>query len=201
MRETPYAPNGDKAGLDIARLQGALHLYRCLTLVGRILEQERRFELPLPRPVGRGGGLGGHLATRIEVEQLHGHFLQRRARLVALLRPPPAAELVQPRRYGIGPRFGGPVPLDLVDAVERHVEPVAPLVLDDRHLDGALAHEHALDPAIDPDPVLEVDYVVAGLERGDRFDRGAGGVPPLPADATIPAKDLVIGQHAQPARA
>ena len=57
------------------------------------------------------------------------------------------------------------IALELVDAVERNVEPVAALVLDDRDLDRALAHEDRLDAAIDPDAVLEMHDVVARLER------------------------------------
>ena len=72
-----------------------------LALIGRILEEERRLELALPRGVGKRGDLVGHAAARVEIEQLERHLLQRGARLVALLRPALAAELVQARRRRI----------------------------------------------------------------------------------------------------
>src|SRR4051812_25962218 len=86
------------------------------------------------------------------------------------------------------------VTLDLVDAVERHVESIAALILDDRDFDGALADEHLLHAAVDPDTVLEVHHVVAGLEGGETLERAAGGVPPRTPEATLAPKDFVVGE-------
>ncbi len=58
-----------------------------------------------------------------------------------------------------------------------------------------------LDAAIDPDAVLEMDDEVAELERSDRLERrAAGDVPASAANAPLAAKDLVVGENAQPAR-
>ena len=106
-------------------------------LVGRVLEQEGRLELALPRRIRQVRRAPRRAPARVQVEEFDGHQRDRPARTVALLRPPLSADLVQ-----LGGRFirarvlRAAIPLELVDAVERHVEPVAALVLDDRHLDA-----------------------------------------------------------------
>ena len=86
--------------------------------------------------------------------------------LIALLGPALAAEPVQPRRRRIAETSSRrPIPLELVDAIQRHIEAVAALVLDHRDFDRALLDEDGLDPTIDPDAVLEMHDVVAALER------------------------------------
>src|SRR5580765_541837 len=87
------------------------------------------------------------------------------------------------------------VPLDLIDAIERHVEAIAALVLDDRDFDCALADEHLLDPAIDTDTVLEMNDVVAWLERSEAFERAARRITTCPAKAPLAAKDFVVGEN------
>ena len=168
-------------------------------LIRRILEEERRLELSLPRGVGEMRGPGGDLSAGVEVEQLDRHLLDRGARLVSLLRPPLSAELVEARRHGFAVGVArGTVPLDLVDAVEGHVEAVATFVLDDRDLDGALADEDRLQSAVDADAVLEMHDEVAGLERGNGLERRAGCITPRAAKAALPTKDLVVGEDAKP---
>ena len=95
-----------------------LDVDRGTALVGRVLEEEARFELALPRAIGRVGGAAGDLATRVEIEQLDRHLLDRGARLVALLRPALAAQPVQPRRGRVGVALaGGTVALYLVEPI------------------------------------------------------------------------------------
>ena len=181
-------------------LHVALHVGGRLALVGGVLEEEAALELLLPGRVGYVRRPRSDLASRVEVEELDGHLLDRGARAVALLRPALAAELVQPRRRRVvGDVVGGAIALELIDAVQRHVEPVAALVLDDGDLDRALADEDRLDAAIDADAVLEMHDVVARLER-ERID-AAADVAARAADAPLAPEDLVVGEHAEPALA
>src|SRR5205823_9836085 len=79
-------------------------------------------------------------------------------------------------------------------------QPGPTLVLYDGHLErpALRSHRDRLDPAVDPDAVLEMHHVIAGLER-PRRGRGRGFAiaarPPQPAG---PTEDLVVGEHAQP---
>ena len=114
-----------------------------------------------------------------------------------------AAHRFPPRRCrrgggeSVGDVVAGAIALELIDAVQRHVEPIAALVLDDRDLDRALSDEDRLDAAIDPDAVLEVHDVVAVLERHRVERRGAADVAPRTTNATLAAEDLVIGENPQ----
>src|SRR5687767_10069574 len=136
------------------------------------------------------------LSARVEIQQLDGHLLNRHPRTIALLRPSLSAELVQARRGGVSVRIpGGAVPLDLADAIERHVEPVTALVFDDRDLHGARADEDRLEPPIDADAVLEVHDEVPGFESGDRLEGRAGGITPRATQPPLAAEYLVIGEN------
>src|SRR5687767_9560824 len=107
-------------------------------------------------------GPGRDLPARVQIQQLDGHLLNRDPGAIALLRPSLAAELMQARRRRVAVRIaGGAVALDLVDAIERHVETIAALVLDDGDLHSAFTDEDRLEPAVDADAVLEVDDEVA----------------------------------------
>src|SRR5688572_24336837 len=90
-----------------------------------------------------------NLAPRVKVEQLDRHLLNRGACAIALLRPPFSTQRVKPWRWVLRGNVGsGAESLYLVDPVERNIEPGASLVFDHRDLDGALAHEHLLHPAV-----------------------------------------------------
>ena len=52
----------------------------------------------------------------------------------------------------------------LIDAIERNIESVAALVLDDGDLDRALTDEDRLDAAINPYAMLEMDDEITRLE-------------------------------------
>ncbi len=54
-----------------------------------------------------------------------------------------------------------------------------------------------LDAAVDADAVLEVDDVVAGLERRDRLERRPGRVATRAAQPAFAPEDLVVGEHAE----
>ena len=54
-----------------------------------------------------------------------------------------------------------------------------------------------LDAAIDPDPVIEVDDVVALGQRAGRGRRGRLPVPARPPEPPGAAEDLVVGEHPQ----
>src|SRR3954471_6541331 len=85
--------------------------------------------------------------------------------------------------------------LQLVAAIERHVEAIAALVLHDGDLDRALPDEDRLDAAIDPDAVLEMHDVVAVLERHRVERRGTADVTASATNPTLTTKDLVIREH------
>src|SRR5258708_1974395 len=173
-----------------------LYVGRGLALIGRVLEEEAALELSLPRGIRNVRRPRRHLAARIEIEELDRHLLNGRARPVALLRPPLSAKPVQARwRSVLADVVGGTVTLELVDTVQRHVEPVAALVLDDRDLDGALAEEDRLDPAIDADAVLQMDDDVARVER-ETIPASADVTPTAP-DTTLATKDFMVGENAQ----
>src|SRR2546427_12160531 len=73
-------------------------LFRSLggtALVGRILVQEGRLQLALPRAVGRERESGRELAARVQVEQLGCHLADGGAGLVPLTLPCRGAEAVQ----------------------------------------------------------------------------------------------------------
>src|SRR4029077_18629591 len=129
---------------------------------------EGGLELTLPWRVGREREAGRELAARVQIEQLRGHLANRGARLVTLPLPRGGAELVETRcrRHAVAIR-GGAIGLELVEAVQRNVEAVAPLVLDDRDFERAAvgAHGDRLDTAINADPVLQVHHEVPPLER------------------------------------
>ena len=81
------------------------------------------------------------LAAGVEVEQLRGHHADRRARLVALALPCRRAEPVQPRGRSITIAHGA-VGLELIDPIERDVEPVPALVLHHRDLERGAIRPH-----------------------------------------------------------
>ena len=91
--------------------------------------------------------------------------------------------------------IGGPIPFQLVEPVERDVEPVTAFVLDDRDLERRLANLDRGDPALDPDAVIEVNDVIPPLKLSRCSRRGGLPVATWPAQATSPAENLVVGQH------
>src|SRR6185503_10195000 len=115
----------------------------------------------------------GDLATSVKVEELSRHLLNCGARSVALLRPALPAERMEPGRGRVTRDVGcGSIPLDLVDAIKRDIQPIAALVLDHRRFDGAFPEEHFLNSAIDPNSVLEMDDVITRRERRQTLDAG-----------------------------
>ena len=139
----------------------------------------------------------GDLSSCVEIEELDGHLLNRRARALALLGPALSPKLVQARRWRVTVGVTGrAVSLDLIDPVQWNVEPVATFVLDDGNLHGALAHEDGLQPAIDADAVFQVHHEVAGLESGDGFERRPGRITTRASESALAAEDLVIRQDA-----
>jgi hypothetical protein len=178
-------------------LHVALHLLGGPALVGRVLIEEPRLQLALPPRVGRETEPRRAGAARVEIHQLRRHLPDGPLRLLPLPPPPGAAQAVQPRRRAVLAIVRSAVPLDLVDTVQRDVEPVAPLVLDHGHVQGRpLADRDPLDAAVDADAVLEVHHEVARRERAGGALHGLAE-PARPPDAARAAEDLVIGQHRQ----
>ncbi len=175
-----------------------LHFVGGGALVRRILEEERRLELALPRSVRQRARLRCHAPARVQLEQLHGHGLQRSARALSLLCPALSTQFVQSRRRRIRSHVAGrAVALDLVDAVERDVQAITAFVLDHRRFYGALAHEDAFDPAVDPHTVLQVHDEVTRRQSRNAVERSSAGVAPAAPDPPLATEDLVVGEHAQ----
>ena len=179
-------------------LEVALDVLGGLPLVGRVLVEEARLELALPARVGRKGIAGGELATGVEIEQLAGHLADAQLRLLAHLLPVRAAERVDPRRRAIAVVLRRAVALQLVEPVQRHVEPVAALVLHHRHFHRRRADGDRLDAAIDADAVVEVHDVVALDQRAGGGRRRRLPVAPRPPQPPRAAEDLVVGEDAEP---
>ena len=146
-------------------LHVALDVLGGLPLVRGVLVEEAALQLPLPAGIRRERESGGDRAPGVEVQQLGGHLFDRLAGPLPHPLPGGAAQPVDPRRRPFAVLARRPIPLELVEPIERHVEPVAAFVLHDRHLDGGLADHDRLDAAIDPDAVIEMDHVVADGER------------------------------------
>ena len=143
-----------------------LDVGRCLALIGRVLEEERRLELRLPRRIRSVWRPRRDATARVQIQELDCHFANRRARLLALLTPAFSAELVQSgRRTVFGDVGRGSVSLELIDAIQWHVEAIAALVFQNRDLERALSGDDRLDATVDPDAVLEMDDVISLAQR------------------------------------
>ena len=172
-------------------------------LVRRVLEQEAELSSCLCQ--GVSGTCGGRVAILRRAYRSSSSTvisLDRGARLVALLRPPLAAELVQPRRRRVLAHVGGrAVALQLVDAIEGDVQPVAALVLDHARPRWCSARRRS-SPCRG-----RCRRRARGAPRSrracssDAVERAAAHVAPRAADAALAAEDLVVGEHAQPGRA
>src|SRR5213083_2034331 len=94
----------------------------------------------------------------------------------------------------------GPVRLELIQPAQRHVQPGPALVLYDGYLESPTlrADRDRLDPAVDSNAVLEMDHVIAGLERPRRGADRRFAVPARSPQPAGPAEDLVVGEHPQP---
>ena len=162
-------------------------------LVRRLLEAERRLELPLPRRVRLIGVALGHRAPRVELQQLLGHLAQRRTDRFLDALPRRAAEAVQAR----GARVGAEVLRDEVEAVDGDVELVVVGVLEQQEVGVLVADAHRAQPEILPDAVIFVDDEVADGEIGERGQGGAALVLGPPQRAPARAEDLRLGQDHQ----
>ena len=149
----------------------------------------------MPRGIGTMWRARRDLPPRVQLQELLRHFENRNPRFLALLLPAIPTELVQTGRRRVCRHIAGTaIAFDLIDAVQRHVQSIATFVLDDGRFDRTFAHEDFFNPAIDPDPVLQMHDVVAGLERADGVKCRAGAVLARTTHAAITAKDLVIGE-------
>ena len=92
---------------------------------------------------------------------------------------------------------GRAIALQLVETIERHVEPIAALVLEHRDFDDAALDGDRGDAAIDADAVVEVHHVVAQRQvAGDCRRRRLAVAARAPQPAGTP-EDLVIGKDAE----
>src|SRR5207237_10360450 len=79
------------------------------------------------------------------------------------------------------------------------VEPGAAFVLDHGHLETATIRpdRDRLDPAVDPDAVLEMDHEIAAPQGPGRRGGGRLAVAPRAPPPPSPAENLVIGEPSQ----
>src|SRR5204862_7367463 len=140
---------------------------------------------------------GGELAARVQVEEFGRHLADGGPCLVALALPRRRAETVQLGRRRVSVP-GGSVGLELIQPVERDVEPVAAFVFDDRHFEPAAlrADRDRLYPAIQPDPVFEMHHVVSRLQRTGRRRGGRLTVALRPPQTPRAPKGLMLRQTA-----
>ena len=126
------------------------------------------------------------------------HLEDGGAGLVALLAPLATAQLMQARRRTVRADVAGrAIPLHLIDAIERHIQPIAALVLDHGHFHRAFADEDRRHAAIDADAVFEMNDEVAALQRGDNVQHRAATVLARASDTAFTAEDFVVGENAQ----
>src|SRR5689334_6708875 len=88
VTDVTYKQAIHRAGL----LHVAFHIGRSSSLVGCVLEQKRRLQLTLPHCIRDVRRTRRNFSPRVKVEQLDGHLLNSRARLVALCCPALAAK-------------------------------------------------------------------------------------------------------------
>ena len=187
----------DEAVHRCGQLHVGFDVFGRLTLVGCVLIEKRGLQLALPRGVRREREPGSHRTTGVQFDQLGRHLADSPLRLLAPAPPACRPEPIEPRRSPVTV-FRGAVPFDLVDPIERHVQPVAALVLDDRDLEHrSLADTDPLHAAIDPDTVFEMHHVVARSERGGGCP-GRLPEPPRPANPPGAPEDLMVGEHREP---
>jgi len=118
-------------------LHVTLDLVGCAPLVGGVFIKEGGLELALPRCVGGKCIASGQLSPCVQVQQFRRHRAYRRSRLVALALPRRRAQPMQPRRRRVTVAISThcPIRLELIDAIEGHIEPIATFVFDDRDLE------------------------------------------------------------------
>src|SRR5262249_41103559 len=130
--------------------------------------------------------------------ELGRHRANRRARLVALALPRRRAEAVQSRRWSLAVTDRA-VGLELIDPVERDVEPVPTLVLDDGDLEhrAIRADGDGLEAAVDADPVLQMADIAARCQRPGGGGRARAAIARGPPQAPGPPEDLVVGENTE----
>ncbi|OLE61149.1 MAG: hypothetical protein AUG10_02365 [Gemmatimonadetes bacterium 13_1_20CM_2_70_10] len=179
-------------------LHVALHVHGGAALVGRVFIKERGFELRLPRRIGGEGVARGDLAARVQVQEVERHSPDRRLGFLPLALPGRGPEPVQPRRRRVGAAVAArAVRLQLVEAVQRHIEAIASLVFDGGHVECALPHRDRLQAAVNTDAVLQVHHVVARTQRAGSRRWRRGAVAARTAQPPRAPEDLVIGEHAE----
>ena len=172
-----------------------LDLLRCLALIGGILVQEARFQFLLPPRVGRKSIARRHSPLGVQLQQLGCHLLDRRLGLVPGALPTGAAQLVEFGGRPVAVLPGATISFQLIQPVERHVQPVTTDILQHRHLEGAATQRDGIDTAVDTNTVIQVHHVVALLERPGSGGRRRLTVTSGPPQPTGPAEDLVVGEH------
>ncbi len=154
------------------QLHSPLHLLRDALLVGRLVVDERRLHLALPARVGAEGVRVADPAGGVELEELSRHGLNRVLRPLLQLLPVTAPQAVEARRRVIRAVLDIRDPaFHQIGAVVGHPEEVALRVLDHQRLQLFARDADALQPAVAPDAVVEVNDIVAGHQRRERLQR------------------------------
>ena len=145
-----------------------LHVRRdfphALFLVRGQLVGEHVLEFALPRRIRAEREARFLRAPRIELHEVKRHLLQTLFDLRLLLLPVAAAELVQLRWI----RRIANVALHAAERLNRHIELVAPLILDLQIIPARAAVFHLRRAKINADTVFLMHHEVAGLQVGER---------------------------------
>ena len=160
-------------------------------LVGRIFEQEGRFQLLLHIVVRRKGKAARLLTLAVEFDEVFGDILDFRFSTALEILPGLAAELIDFWRFAV-PRLELGNAMQGMDRNEHHVA----ARIDE--LDGLL-HAPALDTfhqtAVLPHPVIDVNHVIAHPQRIQVADGHLLGTLHLAVDVklVVALENLVVG--------
>ena len=172
-------------------LEVAVHLFDRARLIVGLVERERRLEgaVVVVRGLDRVAGL--RLALGVEAEELVRHLADGLLHAGLRLRERHAAEAIDLRLS----RLTAGEFLDLVEAIDREVELVAPGVFDHEQIDGEPADVTVDETGIPTDAVLDVDDVVADVQAAEVLDERPRRIarPLLAGAVRSAAEDLLLG--------
>ena len=168
-------------------------------LVDRLLERERGFEGAIRVFVEGNRAALARRTARVEIKKLRRDVAYALRRAPAGARPLLGAELVPGRRVRRAAGVAGDEP----QRVNRHIQQVAPRVLDDQKFGGIAGNLHDLQAAVAADAVLLVHHRGAGRERSqfaqDRLRIALHAPPPALLAGTL-SEQLVLGHERERAR-
>ncbi len=135
-------------------------------------------------------------ACSIELYQVAGDVLYARLGAFLYLVPRASSQLADTRRHALL----AAVFRQLVQRVYAHIDSVVVLVHELDHLLGDISHGHTHQPGKPPDAVVDMDYVVAGLDAAQFLEAhgqlAAAGAVRAQLVAVETVEYLVVGEQA-----